>query len=55
MRRLRILYLHQYFNLPSDAGGTRSYEMARRLVASGHRVDVVTTRRDEGARRRWRP
>jgi glycosyltransferase involved in cell wall biosynthesis len=54
MRRLRILYLHQYFNLPSDAGGTRSYETARRLVASGHRVDVVTTRRDEGSQRGWR-
>ena len=40
---MRILYLHQYFNLPTDSGGTRSYEMARRLVAAGHRVFMVTS------------
>jgi glycosyltransferase involved in cell wall biosynthesis len=40
---MRILYLHQYFTLPSGAGGTRSYEMSRRLVAAGHRVTVITS------------
>ncbi|MGC9357532.1 MAG: glycosyltransferase family 4 protein, partial [Anaerolineae bacterium] len=40
---MRILYLHQYFNTPSGIGGTRSYEMARRLVADGHEVTVVTS------------
>ncbi|MDR8470779.1 glycosyltransferase family 4 protein, partial [Acinetobacter baumannii] len=29
---MRILYFHQYFNTPDMSGGTRSYEMARRLV-----------------------
>lgn len=43
---MRILYLHQYFNTPRDAGSTRSYEMARRLVAAGHEVNMVTSRRD---------
>jgi len=42
---MRILYLHQYFNLPSDPGGTRSYEMARRLVEAGHDVFMITTDR----------
>lgn len=42
---MRILYLHQYFNTPSMSGGTRSYEMARRLVAAGHEVHVITTDR----------
>jgi len=50
---MRVVYLHQYFNTPSMAGGTRSYEMARRLVAAGHEVDLVTTWREPGARRDW--
>jgi glycosyltransferase involved in cell wall biosynthesis len=43
---VRIVYLHQYFNTPAMAGGTRSYEVARRLVAMGHEVHIVTSRRD---------
>ena len=43
---MRITYLHQYFNTPAMSGGTRSYEMARRLVDMGHEVDLITTRRD---------
>lgn len=39
---MRIVYLHQYFKTPDMAGGTRSYEMARRLVARGHEVHIVT-------------
>ncbi|MFV8755124.1 glycosyltransferase family 4 protein [Nannocystaceae bacterium ST9] len=47
---MNILYLHQYFVTPREAGGTRSYELARRLVAAGHRVAIVTTdfHRDHG-------
>ena len=40
---MKIVYLHQYFNTPSMSGGTRSYEMAKRLVASGHEVHIVTS------------
>jgi glycosyltransferase involved in cell wall biosynthesis len=40
---VRILYLHQYFSLPSQPGSTRSYEMARRLVRWGHQVHVITS------------
>lgn len=43
---MRIVYLHQYFNTRARPGGTRSYEMARRLVAAGHEVHVVTSRRE---------
>jgi glycosyltransferase involved in cell wall biosynthesis len=42
---VRVIYLHQYFNTPSMSGGTRSYEMARRLIARGHTVDMVTSSR----------
>lgn len=50
---MRITYLHQYFNTPSMSGGTRSYEMARRLVRAGHEVDMITSLRmqEEGG---WR-
>ncbi len=40
---MHILYLHQYFCPPDGAGGTRSYEMARRLVTAGHRVTLITS------------
>lgn len=43
---MRIVYLHQYFNTLEMIGGTRSYEMARRLAAMGHEVHMVTSRRD---------
>lgn len=44
---MKIIYLHQYFNTPSMSGSTRSYEMARRLVAAGHEVHMITSFRDE--------
>jgi len=49
---MKIVYLHQYFNTPDMPGGTRSYEMARRLVLRGHRVQMVTSS-CRGGRRGW--
>jgi len=43
---MKIIYLHQYFNTPQMSGGTRSYEMARRFVAAGHEVHMITTIRE---------
>jgi glycosyltransferase involved in cell wall biosynthesis len=40
---MKIIYLHQYFNTPNMSGGTRSYEMAKRLVAAGHEVHMITS------------
>ena len=39
---MRILYLHQFFVTRAGVGGTRSYEFARRFVARGHGVRMVT-------------
>jgi len=39
---LQILYLHQFFMTREGAGGTRSYEFARRFVERGHAVRMVT-------------
>ena len=51
---MQILYLHQYFNTPQMSGGTRSYEMARRLVSAGHEVHMITSDRDHSAKGDWR-
>src|SRR5690625_4937567 len=51
---MKIIYLHQYFNTPEMSGGTRSYEMARRLVAAGHDVHMITSwRQPDPARKNW--
>jgi len=46
---MKIIYLHQYFNTPEMSGGTRSYEMARRMVGAGHEVHMVTSYRESEA------
>lgn len=38
---MHVLYFHQHFTTPDGSGGTRSYELARALVAKGHRVTMV--------------
>lgn len=38
---MRILYYHQHFSTPSGSTGTRSYEMAQRLIRHGHSVTMV--------------
>ncbi|HAV7071635.1 TPA: glycosyltransferase family 4 protein [Acinetobacter baumannii] len=50
---MRILYFHQYFNTPDMSGGTRSYEMARRLVAAGHEVHIITSWLKETDEKTW--
>lgn len=40
---MHVLYLHQYFVPPDGTGGTRSYEIARRIVKAGHKVTLVTS------------
>ena len=49
---MRILYLHQFFKTREGAGGTRSYELARHLVASGHEVVILTAAAGPAAERR---
>lgn len=38
---MKVLYFHQHFSTPQGKTGTRSYELARRLVERGHGVTVV--------------
>ena len=51
---LTILYLHQYFKTPREKGGTRSYEMARRLVSLGHEVEMIAAESSGVAFSGWR-
>jgi len=39
---MRILYIHQFFAMRDSSHPTRSYEFARRMVAQGHEVTMVT-------------
>lgn len=39
---MRITYVHQYFVTSQQGGGTRSYYLAKGLVAAGVEVDLVT-------------
>ncbi|MDB9985048.1 glycosyltransferase family 4 protein [Gammaproteobacteria bacterium] len=50
---MRIIYLHQYFNTPNMSGGTRSYEMAKRMVLKGHDVHMITSSREPTKNRSW--
>jgi lipopolysaccharide/colanic/teichoic acid biosynthesis glycosyltransferase len=38
---MKILYFHQHFSSPKGSTGTRSYEMALRLIQYGHDVTMV--------------
>lgn len=38
---MKIFYFHQHFGTPQGSSGTRSYEMARALIAAGHQVTMV--------------
>ena len=40
---MKVLYLHQYFATPESNAGTRSYEIAKRLIKKGHQVTFITT------------
>ena len=50
---MRITYLHQYFNTNEMPGSTRSFELARRLVARGHSVNMITSWRSPTDRNGW--
>ena len=39
---MKIVYFYQYFSTPKGSWGTRVYEFAKRWVAQGHDVTVVT-------------
>ncbi len=43
---MRVLYIHQYFNTHREAGGSRSYSLARALIAKGHQVVMLTSNRN---------
>jgi len=42
---MHILYIHQYFNTPSQPGGTRSYWISQELIKRGHQVTMITSTR----------
>ena len=49
---MHIIYLHMHFSTPRMAGGSFSFEWARRLVDHGHEVHMVAAERT-GKVRHW--
>jgi glycosyltransferase involved in cell wall biosynthesis len=43
IKKMHIIYLHQYFATRKGRTGTRSYEFACHLVKKGHRVTMITS------------
>jgi glycosyltransferase involved in cell wall biosynthesis len=39
---MKIVYLHQYFNLPSQSGSTRSFDLASHFNKSGYSIEIIT-------------
>lgn len=52
---MKILYLHQYFTLPSTNGGTRSYDISKKFIESGHNVVMITSSAniEIGSKSKW--
>lgn len=42
---MRILYIHQYFQIPSESAATRSYWISQELIRRGHEVIMVSATR----------
>jgi len=40
---MKLIYIHQYFITPAQAGGARSYYLSKALVEQGHEVVVITS------------
>ena len=38
---MKVIYFHQHFSTPEGSTGTRSFEMAQKLIQRGHRVLMV--------------
>jgi len=39
---VKVLYIHQYFKVPSEGGSIRSYHLTKELVKKGIDVEVIT-------------
>lgn len=51
---MKITYIHQYFSNLEMPGSTRSFELGRRLVKQGHKVNMIATyRKDDVAHTDW--
>ncbi len=41
---MHIIYIHQHFKTPADAGGTRSFFISKELIKNGHKVTMIAAR-----------
>lgn len=40
---MNILYIHQYFYTPKEAGATRSFWISKKIIENGHNVTMITS------------
>ncbi len=45
---MRILYLHQYYLTPAEAGAIRSYYISQAMANAGHQVTVISSHNKPG-------
>ena len=52
---MKIIYLHQYFKLPNETGGTRSYDLACGFLKLGYEIEIITSTSDPKfkTKKRW--
>lgn len=48
---MKILYIHQYFKVPGEPGGTRSYWVAKEMISAGHEVIMITSKNNQNTAR----
>lgn len=44
---MKVLYFHQHFTTPTQGGGIRSYQFAKKLIEKGHSVTMVSGQRQD--------
>jgi len=40
---MKLVYIHQYFTFPNNAGGTRSYDLSKEFASKGINVTIITS------------
>lgn len=50
---MKVIYIHQYFRIPQEGGGVRSYHLAKGMVDAGIEVEMITGGNSEVYDQRW--
>lgn len=48
---MRVLYIHQYYNIPENGGPLRSWHISQALSNAGHEVELITAHNERNYKR----